>query len=153
MRIKLWHFDNIFRKDVNACPFTVDILLFTWSTQSVSVSDEPNLVWTFIFHPLQIIYHWHCFLCARKTMWWVLQIHFSCSSVFCLTERIGVIVLWATVDVVVDWTLPFAEGEKMKDLVNDWELNPFMFSSQILLFLFFLFLGKWLFQASLVAQR
>ena len=61
--------------------------------------------------------------------------------------------LWATVDVVVDWTLPFAEGEKMKDLVNDWELNPFMFSSQILLFLFFLFLGKWLFQASLVAQR
>ena len=57
----------------------------------------------------------------------------------------------ATVDVIVDWTLPFAEGEKMKDLVNDWEI-PSWFLPRYCFFCF-LFLGKWLFQASLVAQQ
>ena len=67
-----------------------------------------------------------------------------------LQRELVLLYCMATVDVIVDWTLPFAEGEKkMKDLVNDWELNPFMVSSQIL---HFLFLGRWLFQVSLVAQ-
>lgn len=53
-----------------------------------------NLVWTVIFHLLQMFYPWHCFLYAHKAMWWVLWVPFHGSFPFVvLPERIGFIVL------------------------------------------------------------
>lgn len=89
-----------------------------------------NLVWTVIFHLLQMFYPWHCFLCAHKAMWWVLWVPFHGSFPFViLPERIGFIVLWCycrchnILESALCW--------EKKHLVNIWELILFIFFPDI----------------------
>lgn len=86
----------ITRQQERLCLFTMDVLLHSQDRSSVSSPSlmNLNLVWAFIFHPLQIFYPWHCFLSAHKSMWWVLLSSFSwLFSIYYPTESIGFIIL------------------------------------------------------------
>lgn len=93
IRVKQWRFDNTSARTPvpihhgRSPPFSGS------SVSSPSLMNL-NLVWAFIFHPLQIFYPWHCFLSAHKSMWWVLLSSFSwLFSIYYPTESIGFIIL------------------------------------------------------------
>lgn len=68
-------------------------------------------------------------LCVHKARWWLLWIPFN-SSVLCIILQRELLSWYyaATVNVTIDWNLLLQKGKKKANhLVNNWELNFFMF--------------------------
>lgn len=106
-------------------PWTLFVALRTlsfWSLMNI------NLVWTGIFHPLQVFYPWQCFLYAHKAMWWALWVPFHVFPIYYPSrENWFHFTVLLLVDVIIYRNLLFAEGKNVNHSVNNWEPISFVF--------------------------